>query len=383
MLRQITVEHRTPKIATAGVAVLAGPKKTPIPATLLAGIATLTLLASTTACSSDKKPNTPKINQPAPKTAAAPLPAPQQSSAAPPAPPISAAEGKGISQRYFDLSKQATSSHDVKALEAIETGAMLEVSKARQERILKYGDNVASSEEKAANDDIQVVTPQGAPNAEDRWLLAVGRQSLSGKSRTSVGVLRQAQGSGPWKMAFLAYTGIDQKIPEVAQIATLDGTANIAEKNTDYGEDICRNFTSYMNGESNPSTSWGPRTKSARQIADQNKQGMVPLTAGGTVAAKTEPVADGRMPAWKTTDGDKLVTCTTKTTSHLTPGPSGVITVTRSEGLQNLNGKTTKWKTLDLTTVNMVVFKVPTTEGSPVDIVAESYRALSGDGIPA
>ncbi|MFE2865203.1 hypothetical protein [Embleya sp. NPDC059259] len=364
------------------MAVLAGPIKTQLPPTLLAALTTLTLLTTTTACSSDKTPKPPKINQAAPKTAAPPLPAPQTVSTAP-TPPISGAEGKGISQRYFDLSKQATSSHDVKALENIETGAMLEVSKARQERILQYGDNVPSSEEKAANDDIQVVTPQGTPNGSDRWILAVGRQSLSGKSRTSVGVLRQAQGSGPWRMSFLAYTGIDQKVPEVAQIATLDNAAEITETNVDYGEETCRNFTSYMNGESLPSANWGPRTKSARQVAEQNKQGMIPLTAGGAVATKTEPLPDGRIPTWKTSTGDKLVMCTTKTTSHLTPGPSGVITVTRSEGLQNLNGKTTKWKTLDLTTVNMVVLKVPASGSTPVDIVADSYRALSGNGTPA
>ncbi|MFI6581548.1 hypothetical protein [Embleya sp. NPDC050493] len=381
MLR-ITVEHRTPKIATAGVAVLPGPHKTQLPATLLAALTTLTLLTGTTACSSDKKPKDPKISEAAPKTAAAPLPAPSSASA-PPTPPISEAEGKGVSQRYFDLSKQATSSHNVKALEDIEIGAMLEVSKARQERILKYGDNVPSSEEKAANDDIQVVTPQGTPNGSDRWLLAVGRQSLSGKSRTSVGVLRQTQGSGPWRMAFLAYTGLDQKIPEVAQIATLDNAPDITEKNIDYGEDTCRNFTSYMNGETKPSVNWGPRAKSARQVAEQNKQGMAPLTAGGTVTAKTEELSGGQIPAWKTSDGDKLVMCTTKTTSHLTPGASGVITVTRSDGLQNLNGRTTKWKMLDLTTVNMVVFKVPASRSAPVDIVADSYRALSGDGTPA
>ncbi|MYS84196.1 hypothetical protein [Embleya scabrispora] len=381
MLR-ITVEHRTPKIATAGVAVLAGPNKTQLPATLLAALTAATLLAGTTACSTDKNSKTPKINQAAPKTAAAPLPAPQTASTAP-TPPISEAEGKGISQRYFDLSKQATSSHSIKALEDIETGAMLEVSKARQERILKYGDSVPSSEEKAANDDIQVVTPQGAPNGSDRWLLAVGRQSLSGKSRTSVGVLQQARGSGPWRMSFLTYTGIDQEMPKVAQIATLNDAPDITENNIDYGEDTCRSFTSYMNGESTPAVSWGPRTKSARQVAEQNKQGMVPLTAGGAVAARTEPLPDGRIPAWRTSDGDKLVMCTTKTTSHLTPGPSGVITVTRSEGLQNLNGRTTKWKTLDLTTVNMVVLKVPPPGNSAVDIVADSYRALSGDGTPA
>lgn len=362
------------------MAVLARSTNTQLPATLLAALATLTLL--TTACSSDNKSKTPKISQAAPKTAAAPLPeAPRTPATAPP--PISEAEGTGISQRYFDLSKKATASHDVKALEDIETGAMLEVSRARQERILKYGDNVPSSEEQAANNDIQVVAPQGTPSGNDRWLLAVGRQSLSGKSRTSIGVLQQTQGSGPWKMSFLTYTGVDQKFPTVNGMSTLDNSTDLNEKTIDYGDDTCRDFTSYMNGNGASTTNWGPRAKSARQVADQNKQGMVPLTAGGSVTARTEPMANGRIPAWKTSDGEKLVMCTTKTTSHLTPGPSGVITVTRSEGLQNLNGKTTKWKTLDLATVNMVVLKVPATAGSPVDIVAESYRALSGDGISA
>lgn len=376
MLRQITVEHRTPKIATAGVAVLAGPKKTPIPATLLAGIAALALLASTTACSSDKKPNTPKINQPAPKTAAAPAPVPSSApqSPAPVAPAISEAEAKTIAQNYYDSSKKAKSSHDIAGLDQLETGTLLDISKARQQRIAKFGNKIQLAEETAATSDIQVAKPQDAPNGNDRWLLSIGTQKLGSESRSSLGILRQTQGSGPWRMTFLAFSEIKKTLPAVAQISTVNGTSDI-----DYGDRICGDFSSSLAGGS-VSTTWGSSAQKTLQNEQSNKQSLISVTKGGSVSVRTEAMNDNRVPAWNTTDGAKLVMCSVKLTSSMTAGPSGVFNVDQSATYENLSGRVTTWRNLDITNIGMYAFKVPATGNGPVELVASSGRPYSVDG---
>ncbi|MGC0417422.1 hypothetical protein ABIA38_002936 [Embleya sp. AB8] len=377
MLRRITVEHRTPKIATAaGVADLARPKKTQ----LLAAIATLTL-ATTTACSTDNPNNSPKINPPAPKTAAALPGTPQQASIAP-APPISEAEAASTSKSYFDLSKKARAERDVKTLGSIESGILLEISTARLERILKYGDNIGNDEDLAANSDIKAISPQGAPAGSDRWLLSTGRQTIGKQSRGSLGVLRQTQGVGPWKMSFLAFTNVGQDFPAISQIATTDSSTSADPAKIYYGEDICRDFASYIDGGPTQ-TSWGPRAKAVIQSAQKDKQDAGSLTNGGTISVKTEVREDDRVPAWSTSDGGKLVMCTTKTTSSLSSGSSTPITITKSQSFQNLNGRTTRWKSLDLVNVGMTVFKIPPSATQAVDIIADSVRSLSADGTPA
>ncbi|WP_406299077.1 hypothetical protein OG948_27845 [Embleya sp. NBC_00888] len=380
MLRQITVEHRTPKIATAGVAVLAGPKKTPIPATLLAGIATLTLLASTTACSSDKKPNTPKINQPAPKTAAAPAPVPSSTpqSPAPVAPPISEAEAKTIAQNYYDSSKKAKSSHDIAALDGIETGILLDISKARQARIAKFGNNVQMTEEMANTSEMQAATPQSAPTGSDRWLLSIGLQKLGTDSRSSLGVLRQSQGEGPWKMSFLAFTESKKSLPSVTEISTVKGDG---KGEIDYGDNICSDFSTGLSGGST-SSNWGQSAKSTLQSEQGNKEKGITATRGGTVSVQTEPLAQNRTPAWNTTDGGKLVMCSIKVTSNMTAGSAGSFTIDQSPTYENLSGRVTKWRSLTLTNVAMYAFKVPATPNGPIDLVASSTRPLNVDGAP-
>ncbi|MFF7246154.1 hypothetical protein ACFZBU_19850 [Embleya sp. NPDC008237] len=381
MLR-ITVEHRTPKIAIAGVAVLPGPHKTQLPATLLAALTTLTLLTGTTACSSDKKPKDPKISQASPKTAAPPLqPPPTSKSAIPTAPPISEVEGTSTAQSYFDASKKARSARDIRALSEVETGTLLEISTARLERIVKYGDNIGNDEDLATNSNVHVAPPQSAPPGDTRWLLSMGRQAIGKQSRGSLGILRQEQGVGPWKMSFLAFTDVGKDFPAASQIATAEVNGSGEPSNIYYGEEICRDFASYLDGGST-TTNWGPKAKAVIQEDRNNKHDTEALAKGGSATFKTE-IRDGdRVPAWKTSDGGKLVMCTTRSSSNLTAGPTP-ITVTNSQSFQNLNGRTTKWKTLNVVNVGMTVFKIPATSDSPIDIVADSVRSLSTDGTPA
>ena len=355
-------------------------RQTRLTTTALAGLATLSLLTSATACSSDESPKNPKIADAAPRLASVP-PEVQPPPTSTPTPPVSGVEAKKITQDYFDLSRQAKSAHDLQALDKIESGPLLDISKARQDRILKHGDNIPSSEERATNDQIKVVTPEGSPIGTDRWILSIGRQSLSGKSRSSLGILRQSKGTGPWKMTFLSYSEVDQKIPEISKIATKDGTRNLAASNIDYGEDTCLAFGNFLNG--NETIEWGPRAKSTRQIADNQIRDGRALTSGGSVSARMEKARDGDSPAWITANGDKIVMCSMQTTSKLTAGPSGSFSINQSSGFQNLNGRTTKWKTLDLTNSSMIVLKIPALKDQPVDIIAESYRALSTDGTSA
>ncbi|MFE3197440.1 hypothetical protein [Embleya sp. NPDC059237] len=360
------------------MAVLARSTNTQLPATLLAALATLTLL--TTACSSDKKAKEPKIGQAAPKTAAAPLPTPSQSTAAA-GPPISEADATSTSQAYFDASKKARAARDIHSISEIEAGALLEVSTARLERILKYGDNIGNDEDLAANSNIHVASPQGAPGGDDRWLMSLGRQTIGKQSRGSLGVLRQDKGVGPWKMSFLAFTEVGKDFPIVTQIATVDNKESAASANIYYGQEICQDFANYLDGGST-TTNWGPRAKAVIQEDRNNKRDTEGLAKGGSVTFKTEIRDSEKSPAWKTSDGGKLVMCTTRSSSNLTAG-SSPISVTNSQSFQNLNGRTTKWKTLNVVNVGMTVFKIPATPDSPIDIVADSVRALSSDGTPA
>jgi hypothetical protein len=379
MMLRITVEHRTPKIATAGVAVLAGPNKTQLPATLLAALTAATLLAGTTACSTDKKSKTPKINQAAPKTAAAPLPAPSSApqSPAPVSPPVSESEAKTIAQNYYDQSKKAKSGHDIAALDGIETGILLDISKARQARISKFGNNVQVTEELATTSDIQIATPQSAPAGTDRWLFSIGLQKLGNDSRSSLGVLRQAQGEGPWKMSFLAFTEPKKSLPTVTKISTVNGDE---KGEIDYGDNVCGDFSTGLSGGST-SSNWGSSAKSTLQTEQGNKEKAVTVTKGGTVSVQTEPLAQNRTPAWNTTDGGKVVMCTIKVTSNLTAGSSGTFTIDQSPTYENLSGRVTKWRSLTLTNVAMYAFKVQTS-GS-IDLIASSTRPFNVDGISA
>ncbi|WP_161364557.1 hypothetical protein [Streptomyces sp. SID3343] len=340
-----------------------------------------------TACSTDKPPTTPKISQAAPKSSAAPLPPePATPSAAPtsstPAPAISEAEGISTSQNYFDQSKKARSAHDIKALENIESGALLEISKGRQERILKYGDSVADDEDLAANNDFHVAPPQASPPGSDRWILSIGRQTIGKQSRESLGVSRQLGGIGPWRMTFLAFSDVGKEFPSAAEIATIDGKNVLASTNIDYGVEICRDFASYLDGGSTKNA-WGPKAKSVVQDDKNNKHDSEVLTKGGTASFKTEVRDIDKIPSWRTTDGGRLVMCTTRTTSSLTAGPASSITITQSRSFQNFNGKITTWKTLNVVNVGMVVIKVPPVKGTPIEIVAASARPLSADGIPS
>lgn len=364
---------------------LARNTKTRTPAALLATLATLTLVA-TTACSTDKKPTTPKISQAAPKSSAAPLPSASQVPSALQssviAPPVSTSEAEVTSQKYFDLSRQVKSAHDIAGLSDIEDGTMLEISKARQQRILKYGDNLPSSEEQSETGSIKTATPQASPPGADRWILSTGQQTLSGKSRSSLGVLRQSQGAGPWKMFFLAFTNVNETFPAVTQISTKSGAVGAGPDDIDYGDQVCKDYAGSMNGDS-ASSKWGTRATGALQSFKNEVKESESLTKGGKAEVHTEARDSDRTPAWRTSDGGKLVMCTTYTTTNLTAGTSGVITITRSSTFQNLSGRTTQWKTLSFVNVGMRVFKVPPASGSPIEIVGEASRPLSVDGTPA
>ncbi|MFI1580760.1 hypothetical protein [Embleya sp. NPDC020630] len=360
------------------MAVLARSTNTQLPATLLAALATLTLL--TTACSSDNKSKTPKISQAAPKTAAAPLPPPPASprSPAPTAPPISEGEAKTIAQNYYDASKKAKSAHDIAGLDAIETGILLDISRARQQRIAKFGNNVQVSEEMASTGDIQVAAPQGAPAGSDRWVLSTGLQKLGTDSRSSLGVLRQAQGEGAWKMSFLAFTDSKKSLPTVTKIATVNGEAT---GEIDYGDNLCSDFSTGLSGGST-SSNWGQSSKATLQTEQGNKEKAVTVTKGGTVSVQSEPLSQNRTPAWSTSDGGKLVMCTIKVTSNMTAGPSGTFTIDQSPTYENLSGRITKWRSLTLTNIAMYAFKVPSTPNGPIDLVATSTRPFNVDGSP-
>ncbi|GCD97567.1 hypothetical protein EHYA_05262 [Embleya hyalina] len=353
---------------------MARPTNTQLPATLLAALATLTLL--TTACSSDNKSKTPKISQAAPKTAAAPLPPPPASprSPAPTAPPISEGEAKTIAQNYYDASKKTKSAHDISGLDQLETGTLLDISRARQQRIVKFGNKIQLAEEAAATGDIQVATPQGSPDGTDRWLLSIGTQKLGNDSRSSLGVLRQAQGTGPWKMSFLAFGEVKKSLPGVTQMAILDDNSGI-----DYGDNTCKEFASGLTGGSTTIT-WGSSAQKAIQTEQANKQGLIGVTKGGNVSVRTEALVDNHVPAWKTTDGQKLVMCSVKLTSTMTAGPSGKFNVDQSATYENLSGRVTTWRSLEITNIGMYVFKVPASGNGSADLVASAGRPFSVDG---
>lgn len=182
-------------------------------------------------------------------------------------------------------------------------------------------------------------------------------------------------------MSFLAFTDVGKDFPIVSQIATAEGKGSGAPTDIYYGEEICRDFANYLDSGST-TTNWGPKAKAVIQEDRTNKHNTEALAKGGAATFKTE-IRDGdKVPAWKTSDGGKLVMCTTRSSSNLTAG-STPITVTNSQSFQNLNGRTTKWKTLNVVNVGMTVFKVPATSDSPIDIVADSVRSLSTDGTPA
>ncbi|MEU0935483.1 hypothetical protein [Embleya sp. NPDC005971] len=361
------------------MAVLAGPIKTQLPPTLLAALTTLTLLTTTTACSSDKTPKPPKINQAAPKTAAPPLPAASNApqAPAPVAPPVSESEAKTIAQNYYDQSKKTKSSHDIAGLDQLETGTLLDISKARQQRIIKFGNNIQLAEETAATSDIQVAKPQDGPNGSDRWLLSIGTQRLGSDSRPALGVLRQTQGTGPWKMAFLTFGEVKKTLPGVAQISTVDGTPEI-----DYGDKICSDFSSSLT-EGPTSTTWGASAQKSIQLEKTNKQGLVSVTKGGNVSVRSEALTANHIPAWNTTDGAKLVMCSVKLTSSMTAGPSGTFTVNQSATYENLSGRITTWRNLEIANIGMYAFKVPATGNGPVELIASSGRPYSVDGTSA
>ncbi|MFI1377920.1 hypothetical protein [Embleya sp. NPDC020886] len=361
------------------MAVLAGPIKSQLPPTLLAALTTLTLLTTTTACSSDKTPKHPKINQAAPKTAAPPLPAASNAPQAPAsvAPPVSESEAKTIAQNYYDQSKKAKSGHDIAALDGIETGILLDISKARQARVSKFGNNIRVAEELATTTDIQVAAPQGAPAGNDRWLLSTGLQKLDADSRSSLGVLRQTQGEGPWRMSFLAFTGSKKTLPTMTKISTVDGTE---KGEIDYGDSVCSDFSTGLSGGPT-SSNWGTSAKSTLQSEQGNKEQAVSITKGGTVSVQTEPVAQNRTPTWNTTDGGKVVMCTIKVTSNMTAGSSGTFTIDQSPTYENLSGRVTKWRSLTLSNVAMYAFKVPT--NGPIDLIASSTRPFNVDGTSA
>jgi len=297
---------------------------------------------------------------------------------------LTSAEAMSISRRYFEESRTAKSSHNVKSLESIESGALFDTSKARQERILQYGDSISSSEEKAANDQIQVTVPRGeTPPGEGRWLLTTGRQSLSGKSRESVGILRQKSGEANWKMTFLAFTPTGKALPKIAGISTKNDSNEASNTSIDFGQDICQGFARFLNNEPTTTINWGAHATALKNLTEQGRKDAEHVTSGGRVSLKAEIPDGAEMPSWRTGSGDRLVMCTTNTISTLTPGPSASITITKNEAFENLNARTTKWKSLKLVKTGMTVLRVPATANSPVDIVADAYRALSSSGSPA
>jgi len=365
-----------------GVADMAFTRQTRLTTTVLVGLAGLSLLTSATACSSDKKPKDPKIAEAAPRPVVPQESSPSPAPTPPPPPPISTKEGLKISQQYFIESKKAKTSHDVKALESVEDGSLLETSRARQERVTRYGGALYSSEEVADNDKITAAQPQPAPIGEDRWILTTGRQQLSGKFRSSIGFLKQEKGAGPWKMSFLTFSPMGKNLPEATEISTKDGSPDIRATNIDYGDEICVSFANLMNQEAQPESKWGAeaisvQTRTKRDLNDANR-----VTNGGDVSLKTS-LSQNRIPSWKTKSGSRLVSCVTSLTLSLRAGSSGSIVITKNDSFENLNGKTTKWKNLDLIKTGMTVIEVPAAPDKPLEIVAQSYRALASNGTPA
>ncbi|WP_406280894.1 hypothetical protein [Embleya sp. NBC_00896] len=373
MLRQITVEHRTPKIATAtGVADLSH-KKPHAPTALLATLATLTLLTTTTACSSNSKPKKPTINPASPR-AAAPL-IPPSGTTTPSSPPASIddAEAISIAQNYFTTGNQAKISHDVDKIGTVESGPLFEMSDSEQQRIKKYGDTIQIGDNLAATSGIKSFKPIAAGNGDS--VLVTGRQTLNGKSRSALGLLSRDPAANSWKMSFMTFTKVGGDLPSISTPASSPATGSKVDS-----LEVCGKLANYLEG-SPGSTKWSAQVAATPSSIADSKKAFIESTKGGSMDSKTIVRPDSPRSTYEIQGGKTLVLCATQSTIQRQAGSGQVITIKNNYVFQDLAGKTTTWK--QRTEVNMGMWGLVVGTGDSIEIVGQIVKPLSGTGTAA
>ncbi|WP_371617305.1 hypothetical protein [Streptomyces sp. NBC_00454] len=311
-------------------------------------------------------------------------------------------QAEKVFNNYAFVNSVAEAASDGARIATVQTGALLEQTKARYER--RIAKSKAGYRDYTFTDSVFVIPTEREQPGYPRSFVVFSRNDAAraGERASAVHYFVQAEAGGPWLAAAASwvngvpptgvgagaeppYTGLGIKVrdKEIAavNVEPVAGGGVLSATGAE-GRKVCERYADYMSftaprGE-RESEYFVPGAHTSEVVDLRNGEDK---DADGLVRHRFDYEATGAdLPVVKLADGKSLVTCAFVRKEHLV-GRDATFNFKKGSDTEDLLGGKRDWSVVDTRWAVTVVFEVP--EQGPADVVASNSRVgqlLSAEG---